>query len=117
MSATLHQIAKIVELTTVEFHCVCMFVCIEIICFYYDSDALTIQDRVAYISRAIMCAKNSSAINNSNIEGEFLHELEEKLEVGTNQLSCLLIIVQSHSSSCISIFFYISRDCEIGSPS
>lgn len=45
------------------------------------SATLTIQDRVAYISRAIMCAKNSLTVTSSNIEGEFLHELEDKLEV------------------------------------
>eukprot|EP00795_Rhopilema_esculentum_P004293 gene4293-20493_t len=47
--------------------------------------SLVLQERVAYISRAIMCAKNSLTFASSNTEGEFLHELEEKLEVARIQ--------------------------------
>eukprot|EP00794_Sanderia_malayensis_P007706 gene7706-8543_t len=50
-----------------------------------ESDSLTIQERIAYISRAIMCAKNASLTTNASAEGEFLHELEEKLEVARIQ--------------------------------
>lgn len=43
---------------------------------------LTLDDRIEYISRAVMCAKSSTLPTAASKEGEFLHELEEKMEVG-----------------------------------
>ncbi|XP_060081127.1 nuclear pore complex protein Nup155-like [Ylistrum balloti] len=45
-----------------------------------------LQQRIEYLSRAIMCAKSSTSRTSSAAEGEFLHELEEKMEVGRLQL-------------------------------
>ena len=42
---------------------------------------LSLQQRMEYLSRAVMCAKSSSSRTSSAAEGEFLHELEEKMEV------------------------------------
>lgn len=38
--------------------------------------------RIEYLSRAAMCAKSSTLRTTSAVEGEFLHELEKKMEVG-----------------------------------
>ncbi|ESO88145.1 hypothetical protein LOTGIDRAFT_234706 [Lottia gigantea] len=45
-----------------------------------------LQQRIEYLSRAIMCAKSSTSRMSSAAEGEFLHELEEKMEVARLQL-------------------------------
>jgi len=50
-----------------------------------EGASITIQERVAYISRSIMCAKNSLTMAGSHLENEFLHELEDKLEVARIQ--------------------------------
>lgn len=42
---------------------------------------MNLQQRIEYLSRSIMCAKSSSTRTSSAVEGEFLHELEEKMEV------------------------------------
>jgi hypothetical protein len=47
----------------------------------YCSTDLDLQKRIVLLSRAIMCAKSSSSRSSSAVEGEFLHELEEKMEV------------------------------------
>ncbi|XP_062607131.1 nuclear pore complex protein Nup155-like [Saccostrea cucullata] len=47
---------------------------------------VNLQQRIEYLSRAIMCAKSSSTRTSSAVEGEFLHELEEKMEVARLQL-------------------------------
>ncbi|XP_076083087.1 nuclear pore complex protein Nup155-like isoform X1 [Mytilus galloprovincialis] len=45
-----------------------------------------LQQRIEYLSRAIMCAKSSTTHISSAADGEFLHELEEKMEVARLQL-------------------------------
>eukprot|EP00116_Pleurobrachia_bachei_P000763 sb/3461025/ len=50
-----------------------------------DTDKFTLWDRVDYISRAILCAKACSTTLNN--DGEFLHELEDKMDVAQLQLS------------------------------
>ncbi len=42
---------------------------------------MKLQKRIEYLSRAIMSAKSSTMRTSSATEGEFLHELEEKMEV------------------------------------
>lgn len=42
-----------------------------------------LDDRIEYISRAVMCAKSSTLPTAASKEGEFLHELEEKMEVSS----------------------------------
>ncbi|XP_046717690.1 nuclear pore complex protein Nup155 [Silurus meridionalis] len=45
------------------------------------STEISLQQRLEYISRAILSAKSSSSISSMGSDGEFLHELEEKMEV------------------------------------
>ena len=45
-----------------------------------------LQQRIEYLSRAIMCAKSSTTHISAAADGEFLHELEEKMEVARLQL-------------------------------
>ncbi|XP_050400754.1 nuclear pore complex protein Nup155 isoform X1 [Patella vulgata] len=47
---------------------------------------VSLQQRIEYLSRAIMCAKSATSRISSAAEGEFLHELEEKMEVARLQL-------------------------------
>lgn len=44
---------------------------------------MTLDQRMEYISRAVLCAKSCSMVTSVSGEGEFLHELEEKMEVST----------------------------------
>nr|KAF6490461.1 nucleoporin 155 [Molossus molossus] len=50
------------------------------------STEIPLQQRLEYIARAILSAKSSTAISSSAADGEFLHELEEKMEVARIQL-------------------------------
>lgn len=45
------------------------------------STEIPLQQRLEYIARAILSAKSSTAISSTAADGEFLHELEEKMEV------------------------------------
>lgn len=45
------------------------------------STEISLQQRLEYISRAILSAKSSSCMSSLGADGEFLHELEEKMEV------------------------------------
>uniref|UniRef100_A0A673ZIB4 Nuclear pore complex protein Nup155 n=1 Tax=Salmo trutta TaxID=8032 RepID=A0A673ZIB4_SALTR len=45
------------------------------------STEISLKQRLEYISRAILSAKSSSCISAQGAEGEFLHQLEEKMEV------------------------------------
>lgn len=45
------------------------------------SAEISLQQRLEYISRAILSAKSSSCTSSMGADGEFLHELEEKMEV------------------------------------
>lgn len=42
---------------------------------------MSLAQRIEYLSRAIMCVKGSELRISASGEGEFLHELEEKMEV------------------------------------
>ncbi|XP_017679081.1 PREDICTED: nuclear pore complex protein Nup155 [Lepidothrix coronata] len=50
------------------------------------STEISLQQRLEYIARAILSAKSSTAISSIAADGEFLHELEEKMEVAGIQL-------------------------------
>ncbi|MGH0126184.1 UNVERIFIED_CONTAM: hypothetical protein FKN15_005580 [Acipenser sinensis] len=50
------------------------------------STEITLQQRLEYISRAILSAKSSTSATSQAADGEFLHELEEKMEVARIQL-------------------------------
>ncbi|KAF1434426.1 hypothetical protein FQV22_0004963, partial [Spheniscus magellanicus] len=50
------------------------------------STEISLQQRLEYIARAISSAKSSTAISSIAADGEFLHELEEKMEVARIQL-------------------------------
>ncbi|KAI0209905.1 hypothetical protein LSAT2_005340 [Lamellibrachia satsuma] len=50
------------------------------------STDVNLGQRIEYLSRAAMCAKSSTLRTTSAVEGEFLHELEEKMEVAAIQL-------------------------------
>ncbi len=52
--------------------CLCCVVC---------STEISLKQRLEYISRAILSAKSSSCVSSLGADGEFLHELEEKMEV------------------------------------
>ncbi|XP_036385365.1 nuclear pore complex protein Nup155 isoform X1 [Megalops cyprinoides] len=45
------------------------------------STEISLKQRLEYISRAILSAKSSSGTSGQGADGEFLHELEEKMEV------------------------------------
>lgn len=45
------------------------------------STEISLKQRLEYIARAILSAKSSSCISAQASDGEFLHELEEKMEV------------------------------------
>uniref|UniRef100_A0A8D1MIW5 Nuclear pore complex protein Nup155 n=1 Tax=Sus scrofa TaxID=9823 RepID=A0A8D1MIW5_PIG len=51
------------------------------------STEISLQQRLEYIARAILSAKSSTAISSIAADGEFLHELEEKMEVSANELN------------------------------
>ncbi|XP_072173406.1 nuclear pore complex protein Nup155-like [Diadema setosum] len=56
---------------------------------------IKLQQRIEYLSRAVMCSKSSSLRTSSASEGEYLHELEEKLEVARLQLQVFEAISQT----------------------
>ncbi|TRY66457.1 hypothetical protein DNTS_035000 [Danionella cerebrum] len=45
------------------------------------SSEISLKQRLEFISRAILSAKSSSSVSSLGADGEFLHELEEKMEV------------------------------------
>eukprot|EP00057_Strongylocentrotus_purpuratus_P015067 XP_011669541.1 PREDICTED: nuclear pore complex protein Nup155 isoform X1 [Strongylocentrotus purpuratus] len=63
------------------------------------STDVKLQQRIEYFSRAVMCSKSSSLRTSSASEGEFLHEIEEKLEVARLQLQVYEAISQSCNHS------------------
>jgi nuclear pore complex protein Nup155 len=48
-----------------------------------------LNERVEYLSRAVMCAKSTTMSTNTSKDGEFLHELEEKMDVARIQVFVL----------------------------
>jgi hypothetical protein len=56
---------------------------------YFFRNDIDLEGRLEYLSRAIMSAKSCNVRPSSISDGEFLHELEEKLEVmGHNIWHC-----------------------------
>ena len=55
--------------------------CVCIIDIYFDSLELGLSQRIEYLSRAAVCAKSSTSHVLAPGDGEFLHELEDKMEV------------------------------------
>lgn len=51
--------------------------------FLVGSTEIYLKQRLEYIARAILSAKSSSSISAQASDGEFLHELEEKMDVCT----------------------------------
>ncbi|XP_063996077.1 nuclear pore complex protein Nup155 [Pogoniulus pusillus] len=61
------------------------------------STEISLQQRLEYIARAILSAKSSTAISSIAADGEFLHELEEKMEVARIQLQIQETLQQQYS--------------------
>ncbi|NXP86500.1 NU155 protein, partial [Passerina amoena] len=61
------------------------------------STEISLQQRLEYIARAILSAKSSTAISSLAADGEFLHELEEKMEVARIQLQIQETLQQQYS--------------------
>ncbi|KAM6303695.1 nuclear pore complex protein Nup155 isoform 2-T2 [Podargus strigoides] len=61
------------------------------------STEISLQQRLEYLARAILSAKSSPAISPTAADGEFLHELEEKMEVARIQLQIQETLQQQHS--------------------
>ena len=53
---------------------------------FLSSPDITLELRLEFLSRAIMSAKSCNLRTAASGEGEFLHELEEKLEVARIQM-------------------------------
>jgi len=64
-----------------------------------EGPPMTIHDRLEYLSRAVMSAKSCSMLTSGSAEGEFLHEIEEKLEVAQIQLKVFEQISQKDLAS------------------
>ena len=67
-------------------------------CFVFRSD-IDLEGRLEYLSRAIMSAKSCNVRPSSISDGEFLHELEEKLEVAYYNIRYYFedgIVIPSH---------------------
>lgn len=54
---------------------------------------MTLESRLEYLARAIMSAKSCNLRTAGSGEGEFLHELEEKLEVARIQMQVYQALV------------------------
>ncbi|EDO30041.1 predicted protein, partial [Nematostella vectensis] len=63
-----------------------------------ESGDVSLVQRLEYLSRAIMSAKSSNLRTSSSKEGEFLHELEEKLEVARIQSQVYEALSRRHAS-------------------
>ncbi|XP_005105150.1 nuclear pore complex protein Nup155 [Aplysia californica] len=60
---------------------------------------INLTQRLEYLSRAVICAKSSTSRLGTSASGEFLHELEEKMEVARLQMQvykCLSNMRNSH---------------------
>ena len=68
-----------------------------------DTGNLTLWDRIDYVSRAILCAKACSTTLHN--EGEFLHELEDKMDVAQLQLNIYSCLEQMTSSTEAAVSF------------
>ena len=63
---------------------------------------MTLHQRMEYLSRAIMCAKGSTQATRATTEGEFLHQLEDKMEVARLQLQVGGGGFNGHGAVCLS---------------
>ncbi|KAM4634779.1 nuclear pore complex protein Nup155 [Polymixia lowei] len=61
------------------------------------STEISLKQRLEYISRAILSAKSSSSISAQGADGEFLHELEEKMEVVRIQVQIQETLARQYS--------------------
>ncbi|XP_076842691.1 nuclear pore complex protein Nup155 isoform X2 [Brachyhypopomus gauderio] len=61
------------------------------------STEISLKQRLEYISRAILSAKSSSCISSMGADGEFLHELEEKMEVVRIQVQIQEMLSRQYS--------------------
>lgn len=61
------------------------------------STEISLKQRLEYISRAILSAKSSSCISAQGADGEFLHELEEKMEVVRIQVQIQETLIRQYS--------------------
>lgn len=64
-----------------------------------ESPDVTLQLRLEYLSRAIMSAKSCNLRTAASGEGEFLHELEEKLEVARIQMQVYEALVRINTAT------------------
>lgn len=68
-------------------------------CVYIFSPEVTLESRLEYLARAIMSAKSCNLRTAGSGEGEFLHELEEKLEVARIQMQVYQALVKLNTSN------------------
>ncbi|KAM4809382.1 nuclear pore complex protein Nup155 [Rhinophrynus dorsalis] len=61
------------------------------------SSEISLKQRLEYISRAILSAKSSTAVSSLAADGEFLHELEESMEVARIQLQIQETLIRRYS--------------------
>ncbi|KAG7264494.1 hypothetical protein CRUP_020632 [Coryphaenoides rupestris] len=61
------------------------------------STEISLQQRLEYVSRAILSAKSSSTLSTQGADGEFLHQLEEKMEVVRIQAQIQQTLVRQYS--------------------
>ncbi|KAK7100912.1 nuclear pore complex protein Nup155-like [Littorina saxatilis] len=73
---------------------------------------LTLARRIEYLSRAIMCAKSATSVGGPTASGEFLHELEEKMEVARLQLQVYTALQRVAEVAAINIQVDI-RDAQV----
>ncbi|XP_039856475.1 nuclear pore complex protein Nup155 isoform X1 [Simochromis diagramma] len=61
------------------------------------STEISLKQRLEYIARAILSAKSSSSISAQASDGEFLHELEEKMELVRIQVQIQETLIRQYS--------------------
>ncbi|PFX30165.1 Nuclear pore complex protein Nup155 [Stylophora pistillata] len=64
-----------------------------------QSPDVTLELRLEYLARAIMSAKSCNLRTSGSTDGEFLHELEEKLEVARIQMQVYQALVRINSAN------------------
>ena len=65
----------------------------------YFSPGVTLELRLEYLARAIMSAKSCNLRTAGSGDGEFLHGLEEKLEVARIQMQVYQALVRINSAN------------------
>lgn len=68
-------------------------------CVHNFSPEVLLESRLEYLARAIMSAKSCNLRTAGSGEGEFLHELEEKLEVARIQMQVYQALVKLNASN------------------